>query len=339
MKKLNCAFYNSVLPDLKTYTRNKMKGLNLKIIDNILNLENLDPKTEILGVFVDSKIDKKIFTKLKKLKMIATFSTGYDHIDIKEAKKRKIPICNVPTYGENTVAQHAMALLLALSKKIFRSTKRVKEGNYDYHGLRGFDLKGKTVGIIGTGHIGYYMIKMLSGFDVNVIAYDPFPNKDLAKELGFTYVSLNKLITDSDIISLHVPLLPDTHHMLGMKEVRKMKKGVIIINSARGGLVDPKALLWGLESGTIGGAGMDVLEEEAIIKDPGIILTEKLSLEDIMEGLEEQMIIDHKNTIITPHSAFNTTEAIKRIINTSTDNIKAFAKGEVQNDVTKPKKK
>ena len=210
----------------------------------------------------------------------------------KEAKKRKIPICNVPTYGENTVAQHAMALLLALSKKIFRSTKRVKEGNYDYHGLRGFDLKGKTVGIIGTGHIGYYMIKMLSGFDVNVIAYDPFPNKDLAKELGFTYVSLNKLITDSDIISLHVPLLPDTHHMLGMKEVRKMKKGVIIINSARGGLVDPKALLWGLESGTIGGAGMDVLEEEAIIKDHiGQIELPDIQLNENQEILTNQLMV------------------------------------------------
>ena len=316
-----------------------MKGFDLKISNKPFELENLDPKTEVLGVFVDSKVDKKVFAKLPKLKMVATFSTGYDHVDLKEAKKRKIPICNVPTYGENTVAQHAMALLLALSKKIFRSTKRVKEGNYDYHGLRGFDLKGKTVGIIGTGHIGYYMIKMLSGFDVNVIAYDPFPNKEIAKELGFIYVSLNKLIADSDVISLHVPLLPATTHMINMRRVKKMKKGVVLINTARGGLVDPKALLWGLESGTIGGAGMDVVEEEAIIKNPGIILTEKFSKEDIMESLEEAMIIDHKNTIITPHSAFNTTEAIKRIINTSTENIKAFSKGETQNDVTKPRKK
>jgi len=316
-----------------------MKGHNVKISDKPFELEKLDKKTEVLGIFVDSKVDKKVFAALPKLKLIVTFSTGFDHVNLKEAKKRKIPVCNVPTYGENTVAQHAMALLLTISKKIFTSTKRVKEGIYDYHGLRGFDLKDKTVGIVGTGHIGVYMIKMLSGFDVNITAFDVFPNKELEKKYGFKYVSLNKLLQESDVISLHVPLLPTTKHMINKKNIKKMKKGVVIINTARGGLVDPEALVWGLESGQVAGAGMDVMEEEGILHNPEILLTGKLPAIDIKEGLMEQIIIDHENTIITPHSAFNTTEAIKRIIDTNVDNIQKFTAGETQNDVTKPKKK
>ncbi|HBU07008.1 MAG TPA: hydroxyacid dehydrogenase [Candidatus Magasanikbacteria bacterium] len=338
MKKLNCAFYN-ILPDLKTYTRNKMSGFNLTISDKPFELEKLDSKTEILGIFVEAKIDKKVFQKLPNLKMIATFSTGYDHVDLKEAKKRKIPICNVPTYGENTVAQHAMALILAISKKIFASTKRVKEGNFDYHGLCGFDLKDKTVGIVGTGHIGYYMIKMLSGFDVNIIAYDPFPNTKLAKELNFKYVSLNKLLAESDIVSLHVPLLPQTTHMINKRNIKKMKPGVIIINTSRGGLIEPEALVWGLETGHIASAGIDVLEEERYISHPEFLFEQNCQAQDVKDSLMENIIIDHPNTIVTPHNAFNTTEAIKRIIDTSIANVKAFSKGETQNDVTKPRKK
>lgn len=316
-----------------------MSGFNLTISDKPFELEKLDSKTEILGIFVEAKIDKKVFQKLPNLKMIATFSTGYDHVDLKEAKKRKIPICNVPTYGENTVAQHAMALILAISKKIFASTKRVKEGNFDYHGLCGFDLKDKTVGIVGTGHIGYYMIKMLSGFDVNIIAYDPFPNTKLAKELNFKYVSLNKLLAESDIVSLHVPLLPQTTHMINKRNIKKMKPGVIIINTSRGGLIEPEALVWGLETGHIASAGIDVLEEERYISHPEFLFEQNCQAQDVKDSLMENIIIDHPNTIVTPHNAFNTTEAIKRIIDTSIANVKAFSKGETQNDVTKPRKK
>ena len=338
MKKLNCAFYN-ILPDLKTYTRNKMSGFNLSISDKPFEIDKLDPKTEVLGIFVESKIDKKVFAKLPNLKMIAAFSTGFDHVDLKEAKKKKVAVCNVPTYGENTVAQHTMAILLAISKKIFQSTKRVKEGNYDYHGLRGFDLRGKTVGIIGTGHIGYYMIKMLSGFEVNVIAYDPFPNEKLTKELNFKYVTFNKLMAQSDIVSLHVPLLPETTRMINKRNIKKMKPGVIIINTSRGGLIEPEALVWGLETGHVAAAGVDVLEEERYISHPECLLESDCKSEDVKDSLMENIIIDHPNTIVTPHNAFNTTEAIKRIIDTSVENVKAFAKGEPQNDVTKPRKK
>ena len=325
---------SSIMPDLKDYTKNNIKSHNLEISEKPLDLNKTKKDTEILGVFVDSKVDKSVFEALPKLKMIATFSTGFDHIDLKEAKKRKIPVCNVPTYGENTVAQHAMSLILALSRKLFQSVKIVKEGVYDYHGLRGFDLKGKTIGIIGTGHIGIHMIDMLDGFEANVIAYDAFPNPELTKTHKFNYVSLNKLYSDSDVISLHVPLFPTTYHMINKSAVKKMKDGVYIINTARGGLTDPEALVWGLETGKIAGIGSDVLEEETYFQNPEKVLNLK-NPEEVRRTLMENVLIDHPNTIITPHNAFNSTEALKRIIDTSLDNIKAFLSGKTQNDVIK----
>ncbi len=335
---LKCSIYG-VMPDLKEYLRSKMRGFKLSISDKPPILEELDKNTEVLGVFVDSKVDKKVFSKLSKLKLVVTMSTGFDHIDLKEAKKRKIPVCNVPTYGENTVAQHALALMLALSRKLFQSVKRVKEGTYDYHGLRGFDLKDKTIGIIGTGHIGIHLIDMLQGFEANIVAYDAFPNKDLPKEHNFKYTTLSKLLSESDIISLHVPLFDSTYHMIDKKAVKKMKKGVYIINTARGGLIDPEALVWGLENRQIAGAGLDVLEGEGIVAHPEKLLTKQISGEEIKTSLLDNITIDHPNTIVTPHSAFNSTEALKRILNTTVENIKAFADNQTQNDVTKPKKK
>ncbi|MFA7314968.1 MAG: NAD(P)-dependent oxidoreductase [Candidatus Magasanikbacteria bacterium] len=326
--------FTSIMPDLKDYVRNNIKGHSLEISNKPLDLEKIKKDTEILGVFVDSKIDKAVFDALPKLKMIATFSTGFDYIDLKEAKKRKIPVCNVPTYGENTVAQHAMTLLLALSRKLFQSVKIVKEGVYNYHGLCGFDLKGKTIGIIGTGHIGIHLIDMLAGFEVNTIAYDAFPNPELEKTHKFKYVNLNKLYSDSDIISLHVPLFPTTYHMINKNSVKKMKDGVYIINTARGGLADPEALVWGLENGKIAGIGTDVLEEETYFQNPQKILNLK-DEKELRRTLMENILIDHPNTIVTPHNAFNSVEALKRITDTSLENIKAFISGKVQNDVTK----
>lgn len=326
-----------VMPDMKKYLRSKMRGFDLNMTDQPLDLEKLDPKTEILGVFVDSQVDAKVFTKLKKLKLIVTMSTGYDHIHLPSAKKRKIPVCNVPYYGENTVAQHAIALILSLSRKLFHSVKRVKEGVYDYHGLRGFDLKNKTIGIIGTGHIGMHLIDMLEGFEANVVAFDAYPNKQLEKQYNFKYVSKTKLLKESDIISLHVPLFPTTYHMIGKKEIKMMKKGVYIINTARGGLIDPEALVWGLESNHIGGAGIDALEDEQFMQDPEKLISSKMQPYNIKTSLMNNIIIDHPNTIVTPHNAFNSTEALQRIFDTTVDNIKKYYEDETQNDVTKKK--
>lgn len=336
-KKFVCSFYG-IMPEMKDYLKKGMRNHKIKIFEEPLSLEKLDKKTEILGVFVDSNVTKEVFNKLPHLKFIVTLSTGYDHIDLKEAEKRKITVTNVPTYGENTVAQHTMALILALSRKLFASVKRVKEGIYDYHGLRGFDLKDKTVGVIGTGHIGIHLIEMLKGFNCQILAFDAFPKKELAKKYNFIYVPLKKLLASSDIITLHTPLLPSTHHLINKKNLKLIKKGSYLINTARGGLVEPEAIVMGLQNGQIAGAGLDVLEDEGFIQDPEKLISSNCRQGDIRASLMNNIIIDHPNTIITPHNAFNSLEALKRIFDTAIQNVKSFSLNQIINTVSSKKK-
>lgn len=338
MNKLSCQFFG-VFPAVKDYLKKNMRAFRVSIQEQeLLSPDNLDSSIDVLGVFVGSKVDKTVFDRLPHLKLIVTMSTGFDHIDLKEAKKRSIPVCNVPTYGENTVAEHALALILALSRKLFPSVKRVKEGNFNYDGLRGFDLKGKTAGVIGTGNIGKHVITMLKGFGMNILAYDAFPNKELAKTLGFTYASLEKLLASSDVITLHVPLFKETKHMISKKNIKKIKPGAYLVNTARGGLIETEALLWAIETGRLAGAGLDVLEEEEDLQHPEHLIRAHHTPEQIKTVLMDNRLIDHPNVIITPHNAFNSMEALERIMDTTIENIKSFAVGKVQNDVTVEKK-
>lgn len=337
-KKLYCAFYG-LDTMMKQYLRPRMRGHKVSLSSELLSEDNIDRNTEVLGVFVESPVTKKMMEKMPKLKLIVTLSTGFDHVDLSAARKRNIPVCNVPFYGENTVAEHAVALTLALTRKLFTAVKRVKEGEYDYHGLRGTDLKGKTIGVVGTGSIGKHYLQMMKGFETTLIAYDAFPKKELATELGFSYVSLNKLLEQSDIVSLHVPLFPETYHMINKRNIKKMKKGAFLINTARGGLVDPEAILWGLDNKHLAGAGLDVLEEEGVMKKPKKLIYSEGKDSAIRTSLMNNLLIDHERTIITPHNAFNTVEALKRILDTTVENVKAYLGGAVQNDVTKRKKK
>jgi D-lactate dehydrogenase len=340
LSKLKISFYG-IWPEMKNYVRAKMKDFSVSVSSDNINENNLNPQTQVLAVFVEMPVTKKIIDKLPRLKMIAAMSTGYDHIDLATAKKYKVPVCNVPTYGENTVAEHAMALILGLTRKLFPSVKRVKEGVYDFHGLRGVDLKDKTLGVVGTGHIGAHVIKMAKGFEMNIIAADAFPNKDLEKKLEFKYVPLPKLLSESDIISLHTPLLPTTYHLINKKNIKQIKKGAYIINTARGALIEPEALVLALQSNQIAGAGLDVLEDE------GFVQSEEAMVKAACEGNEckiktnlmNNIIIDHPNTIVTPHNAFNSIEALRRIVDVTVENIKSFAKGSAINDVTAPKRK
>ncbi len=339
MEKPSCQFFG-VFPAVKDYLKENLNDFHVSLEEKeLLSPDELDSTTDVLGVFVGSKVDKTVFDRLPKLKLIVTMSTGFDHIDLDEAKKRKVPVCNVPTYGENTVAEHAMALLLALSRKLFPSVKRVKEGSFNYDGLRGFDLKGKTVGVIGTGNIGKHVIKMLSGFDMKIVAYDAFPNKALETTLGFMYVPFEKLLASSDVITLHVPLFKETTHLINKKNIKKIKQGAYLINTARGGLIDTEALLWAIETGHLAGAGLDVLEEEEDLQHPDHLIRAHHTSEQIKTVLMDNRLIDHPNVIITPHNAFNSLEALERIMDTTIENVKAFAAGKVQNDVTEIKKK
>jgi len=312
----------------------------VSFIEGIVTSQKLPPSdTEILCVFVDSTIDKDVIKSLPNLKMIATRSTGYDHIDLVFAKERNITVTYVPSYGENTVAEFAFALILSLSRKVYQSVDIFREtGNYSFEGLIGFDLKGKTLGVIGTGRIGRYAIKMAKGFDMNVLGYDPFPNEEASKELGFIYKEFEDVLKESDIITIHVPYTKENHHMFNEKTLGMMKKGALLINTARGPLVETTALVAGLQSGQIGGAGLDVLEEEGVLKDEmGFVLHGTAEGHDMRTMIANHVLSDMPNVLLTPHTAFNTKEAIIRILDTTIENIEAYITGTPKNLV--PEKK
>lgn len=281
---------------------------------------------EVIGVFVFSPLTKDILDNLPNLKFVMTLSTGFDHVDLVECSKRNIRVCNVPSYGENTVAEHAFGLILNLSRNIHKAYLRILNNSFSYDGLVGFDLAGKTLGVLGTGKIGRHLIRMAKGFDLKVVAFDPFPNFDAASALGFEYVSFDDLLRISDIISIHVPLNKDTFHLINKESISKMKEGVFIINTARGAIIDSFALVEGLESGKIGGAGLDVLEGELLIKDEKELIHEinNLPREQMALLLENHALMKMPNVIVTPHLAFYSKEGLIRILNTTLDNLFDF---------------
>jgi len=318
---------------IKTRINADKRGLNLFFSGEKLNKDNLpqDRSFDIVSVFVGSAIDKETISALPNLKLITTRSTGFDHIDLTAAKEKGIKLGYVPGYGDNTVAEFAFGLILNLSRKIFPAYDRIKEtGSFSLEGLRGFDLNGKTIGIVGTGRIGCYMIKIARGFGMNVIAYDVFPKQELCEKLDFKYVSFDELLATSDIISLHVPYTKETHHLINSRNIGKIKKGALLINTSRGAVVETEALIKALNDGILGGAGLDVLEEEGAVQDEkSLLLYGHPEEHNLKTVLANHVLIDMPNVIITPHNAFNTQEALQRILDTDIENIKSFIeKGE-----------
>jgi len=291
-------------------------------VGNVDKCRNID----VLSVFVHTQVPKKILDKLPKLKLIATRSTGFDHIDLEECRKRNIVVSNVPTYGENTVAEHTFALLLGLSRKIVDCVERTRKGSFSYRGLRGFDLKNKTIGIVGGGNIGQHVARMAKGFEMKVLVFDVIKDFKLEKKLGFRYVSMDNLLMNSDIITLHVPYNKHTHHLINAAAFTKMKKGAILLNTSRGAVVDTDALVKVLRAGKLGGAGLDVLEGEDALNEE-LSLLRKGNQEEWKLLLEDHLLLEMPTVLITPHNAFNTKEALMRILNTTINNINAFKKG------------
>jgi len=296
----------------------KLKAADVEIgfVDDTLDAAHIpaDKEFDIAGVFMNSAVDAATIAGLPNLKCIATLTTGFDHIDLKAAAERGIPVSSVPAYGENTVAEFAFALLLALSRKVCEARDRVRvEGKFTTDNLQGFDLAGKTIGVIGTGRIGKHAVRMAKGFGMKIIAFDVFHDDAFAAEMGFPYVSLEELLAQSDIITVHCPYLPSTHHLINEKNIGLIKKGAYLINTARGAIVETAPLVAALKSGALGGAGLDVLEEEAEMK------TGNMSA--------ERDLVMMPNVIVTPHNAFNTHEAAFRILDTTIDNIVAFVNG------------
>lgn len=267
------------------------------------------PDTTIISPFVLSTVSADIIAAMPKLKLIATRSTGFDHIDLAAAQARDIKVCNVPAYGENTVAEYAFGLLLALGRKIPLSIAQLKEGNADTDNLQGIDLMGKTLGILGAGRIGCRAAAIGNGFGMKVLAYDAFTDPARAEQFGFTYTSLETILTEADVLSLHVPNLPETKHLIDAQALAQMKPSAILINTARAEVVDVAALVTALKEKRIAGAALDVFEGD-------------------VAALQAM-----PNVLLTSHNAFNTAEAVARIRQTTIQNIAAFLEGHPQNQI------
>ena len=313
------------------------KKLKAEVVffDEKLDKDHLpkDTSAEVISIFINSKIDEEVLEAFPNLKCIVTRSTGFDHIDLRSCEERNIVVSNVPSYGEDTVAEYTFGLILALARKIYQGFDQIREtGSFSLEGLRGIDLKGKTLGVIGTGKIGRNVVRLARGFEMNVIACDISPDDEFAKEMNMTYCEPLKALQEGDIVTLHVPYTKETHHLINKNNISMMKKGAYLINTSRGGIVETEALVKALKDGHLGGAALDVLEEEGVIQD---------ELEFLMEGRPEEhnlktvlanhILIDMPNVIVTPHNAFNTWGALQRILDTTLVNIKAFGEGKPVN--------
>lgn len=306
-----------------TFFRNQLQEQNLAEISD----------AAVISIFIRSQVSRQVIDRLPDLRLVATRSTGFDHVDLEACDARGILVSNVPFYGENTVAEHTFGLILSLSRNIHRAYVRTARGDFSLEGLRGFDLKGKTLGVVGAGSIGLHVIRMARGFGMRVLAYDRYQNHMMAEVLGFEYVPLETLLAESDIITLHAPLTPGTHHIINRENLQKTKRGALLINTARGGLVDTDALIWALDQGILSGAGLDVFEGEELIEGEEQLLATPAAEEKLRMLLRQHLLLRRDDVVITPHSAFNSKEAMERIVDTTTDNIRAFLSGSPQNIV------
>ncbi|MDP4009556.1 MAG: NAD(P)-dependent oxidoreductase [Candidatus Shapirobacteria bacterium] len=293
-----------------------------EVQDNLEMAANYD----VISIFIYSKMDSLVLEKLPKLKMITTRSTGIDHIDSEACQKRGIEIKSVPTYGSNTVAEYVFGLLLAISKKIVVAHQAVENGEFTPDGLTGVDLYNKTLGVIGVGKIGQNVIRIAKGFGMNVLGVEQYQDPLISKKLGFKYVDLETCLSQSDFITLHVPSIPETFHLINKKNIKLMKRGSYLINTARGGVVETEAIVWALNNKILAGAGLDVTEEENLVENVSVVMNNETSKEDLREVISYHLLKDRDDVVFTPHNAFNTVEAIERIVKTTVENIKDFCR-------------
>jgi D-lactate dehydrogenase len=272
--------------------------------------------------FVNDRLDGEALAILSDegVRLIALRSAGFNHVDLDTAVRLGLTVVRVPEYSPYAVAEHAVALLLTLNRRIHRAYNRVREANFSLDGLVGFDLHGKTVGVVGTGRIGAVMLRIMHGFGCRLLAFDVRPDAALARELPVRYAALPELLRESDVVSLHVPLTPDTRHLIDAQALGTMKRGVVLINTGRGAVIDTQALVAALKRGHIGAAGLDVYEEEegVFFKD----LSDQVLQDDVLARL-----LTFPNTLITSHQGFLTREALANIARTTLASIRAFEQG------------
>ncbi|MBN1608078.1 MAG: hydroxyacid dehydrogenase [Polyangiaceae bacterium] len=295
-------------------------------------------QVEVLSPFITSPVGPDELEQLPALRLICTRSTGFDHIDLAAVHARGICVCNVPVYGDNTVAEHTFALILSLSRRLRRTYDRVGHDELRVSDLEGFDLRGKTLGIIGTGHIGLRVAQIARGFSMRVVAYDPYEQPLLADVVGFSYLGFDSVLGEADIVTLHCPYRQETHHLLDTSAFAAMKRGALLINTARGGLVDTSALVDALHSGRIGGAGLDVLEHESMILDEDHARAGLMDMESMRATVLNHHLLSRDNVVFTPHVGFNSREANERIFLTTAESIGAFYAGTPINRVFPPER-
>lgn len=314
----------------KSYDREQLQAANAQARHELVFLETrLTGETKRLAegfvgvcAFVNDQLDEGVLETLAAggTRVVALRSAGFNHVDLRAAGRLGLAVLRVPAYSPHAVAEHTVALILNLNRKIHKSYSRVREGNFSLDGLLGFDLAGKTVGIVGTGRIGAGVARILHGFGCELLAHDQRPNPE-CEALGVQYVRLAKLLGKSDIVSLHCPLTPETHHLIDGAALGEMKPGAMLINTSRGALIDTRAVIAALKHGRLGYLGLDVYEEE------GEMFFEDLS-NDVIQDDVFSRLLTFPNVLITGHQAFFTREAVEQIAATTIANLTAFDKGE-----------
>ncbi len=322
--KPKIAFFDTKSHDKASFLeKNQQYGFEIKFYKSHLNKDNaiLAKGADVVCIFVNAEVDAEVIDILVEndVKLIALRCAGYNNVDLKAAKNR-IKVVRVPAYSPHSIAEHTLALMLTLNRKIHRAYNRTREGNFSLEGLMGFEMKGKTAGIIGTGKIGKIVMQILKSMEMNILAYDLYPDTEFAEKNSIRYTSLDELYRDADIISLHCPLTKETEYLINKDSIDKMKEGVMIINTGRGKLINTKDLIEALKDKKVGYAGLDVYEEESdyFYEDHSDVVID----DDILARL-----LTFNNVIVTSHQAFFTKEALAEIARTTLQNIQDFFDG------------
>jgi D-lactate dehydrogenase len=330
--------FKIVFFDSKPYVRAVFQSRNryryhFEFIEARLSVETaaLATGSRVVCAFVNDNLDARVVDALYAagVELIAMRCAGYNNVDLRACARHAMSVVRVPAYSPHAVAEHTVALMLTLNRRVHRAHNRVREANFSLDGLLGFDMHGKTAGVIGTGKIGRCLLDILAGFGCRLLAHDKYPDDGLARKLGVSYVTLERLFAESDIISLHAPLLPETRHLIDAAAIELMKPGVMLINTSRGALLDTQALIAGLKSGKIGYAGLDVYEEESeyFFED----YSDRVMTDDLLARLTT-----FNNVLVTSHQGFFTCEALGNIADTTLENIREFELGKRGSQLTNP---
>lgn len=319
------------------------------------SLGEIPPDATVVSPFIYSEIDAAFLDQHPALELIVTRSTTTDHLDLAACAQHGVTVCTVPTYGDHVVAEHAFALILAVARRLRPAMQQQNPRSIRHQTLRGFELRGKTLGLVGTGRVGHAMIPIAHGFGLSVIATDPAPDTAAAKRLGYDYVPFDELLQRSDIISLHAPLTPESYHLFDKAAFAKCRPGIVLINTARGRLIDTAALIEAMDAGIVSGVGFDVLGEESVFSEKSTriiseqILTHMRAPDEphhaggnggrhahIRKLLQLDDLLARPNVVFTPHIAFDCREAVERMSRSTVENIKAFVAGTPAHQVPGP---